>query len=123
MKKRITSLFLAVLMALAVVSTTAAAAVDDEGIMPLAEACPDCGRGYIRTRLASEVPGAVKVSEKLTPCYCGSGQYNCYETKREYDQTYQIGCDRCTFIKGTEHKTVVKSEWRHYGCKGSGCGH
>ncbi len=65
LRKRITSLILAVLMALAVVSTIAAAVVDDEGIMPLAEACPDCRRGYIRTRLASEVPGAVKVSEKL----------------------------------------------------------
>lgn len=123
MKKRITSLLLAVLMTFAIVSTTAVAVADDAEIMPLATGCPRCENGTIRTRFVTEVPGVVVKGETLTVCYCGAGRYNCYETKREYDQTYQTGCDRCTFIKGTEHRTAIKSEWRHYGCVGSGCGH
>lgn len=122
MKKRIASLFLAVLMTLTAVSTTAAAAVVDEGIMTLVNACPECLNGTISTYLAAEVPGVIR-SRTLTTCSCGNGRYNCYKITRVYEQTYKTACDNCGFTEKTEPRTVVKTQWEHFGCKGSGCGH
>lgn len=106
MKKRITSLFLAVLMALTVVSTTAAATgTDDEGIMPCYLVCPICGSGRIYTEKFA--PTGATRNRELTQC---STYYMCYKYQAEYYvRDVCTNCDEYVANAGTAWYT----EWDH----------
>lgn len=112
MKKRITSLFLAVLMAVSVISTSASAAsVDDGGIMPYGLKCPDCLVGNVRNRRVSSVKQPNEDEETLS---CGCRNYT-----EVYKEEWQRQCDNCTFVfpSETTYRRVPRTD--NSNCRGN----
>lgn len=113
MKKRITSLFLAVLMTVSVISATASAATaDDVGIMPCGLKCPYCMVGNIRNVRVSSVPQQPKVVNRNS---CG-----CIDYVTVYKEEWQDKCDNCTDFRAdsvTKERPVYWTD--NSNCKGN----
>lgn len=112
MKKRITSLLLAVMMAFAVVSTTAAAAVtEDDGIMPYGLICAECKIGNIRNRRVASVR---QPDEDIEVLSCGCRNY-----KEVYKEEWQRQCDNCplVFPSETSYRRIQRTD--NSNCRGN----
>ena len=113
MKKRITSLFLAVLMAVSVISTSASAAsADDGGIMPYGLKCPYCMVGNIRNVRVTSVPQRPKEVKRYD---CGCSDY-----VTVYKEEWQDKCDNCTDFKADSVTKERPVNWTdNSNCRGN----
>lgn len=122
MKKRITSMVLAVLMVLSVISADVAfATYEDEGIMPYTSVCGACRNGIVRPVILSRKN--INPKRGLCPCwakYPQDAKYNCIEY--EVQTAYADRCESCGVTARTYTETRT-GYWKHDACKGSGCGH
>lgn len=124
MKKRITSLVLAVLMVISVVSTSAAAVEEEDGIEPyvidpIGNACPKCMNGVIIEVLTGTTVGTS--TETRFKCSCGDGRFMCKRTTTRYRDTYTRKCNRCGNIFSTRdsawYTRTVDDHDACWGCK------
>lgn len=120
MKKRVTSLFLAVMMIFTVASTAVANAVatTEETVTPRGPACMMCQNGSIRT-VRTEVSRRDNGRAKCS-CYT-DGRYNCKQVLIQY--RIDERCDNCGYVYQTSLDPNERTLMVHDVCKGSGCGH